>query len=423
MIIIELNEFNPDLMATAAKQLRLDSVARMNDLSRSRTISPDTRERAGLDPWVQWVSVHTGVPSGVHRIKHLADVRKLKVPQIWEVLDEQGISSGIWGAMNARRGSTRNCRFFCPDPWTWTERAYPEELNGFMSLPSYYSKNYLELSAPALVSSIYRTCAYLIRPTAARALFSLLPTIARTVAKYGVKRHLMFSFFDLISTELFIRYCTRYKPEFKILFLNSIAHLQHNQWTDRECLPEEMEAGFFLLDKMLERIFAAFPSPEPLLVINAFSQVCASGAEQHMYRQISPEGFLQRIGIAFHRVEQMMTNDAHVFFGNEKDASDAEHVLRNARVDGDITLFDVSRNADAPLELFFQIDYWNDIPEDSVLEVNGHTLPFYEVFEKMARKTGDHVPEGCILYRDMVPVERMQNHELFNVVKRHYEPA
>ncbi len=423
MVIIELNEFSPDLLEEATRQLGLTSIARLLALPRSNTTSPDTRERDGLDPWVQWVSMHTGVPSSVHGIAHLAEASKLTLPQIWEVLDSKGVSSGIWGPMNARRGATRNCCFFFPDPWTWTERAYPEPLNELLSLPRYYSQNYLNLSAPPLALSLLRALRFSLRPIAFSGMLGLLPTIACTFARHGVKPHILFSLFDLVSAELFIRYCARYAPEFKILFLNSIAHLQHNHWADKENLSDEMKPCFVLLDRILERLFTAFPSPEPFLVANGFSQVHAASRPQYLYRQTDPERFLTRSGIMFDRIEQLMTNDGHVYFASEHHAITAEQALRDARLDGSVPLFDVRRSADTPLELFFQLDYWEDIPRGSVLEVNGHRLPFYGLFERVTRKTGDHVPEGCILSRDMNLDGNIANHELFHLVASHYEYA
>ena len=36
------------------------------------------KEHHGLDPWVQWVSIHTGKPSSEHKILELGKVSELK---------------------------------------------------------------------------------------------------------------------------------------------------------------------------------------------------------------------------------------------------------------------------------------------------------------------------------------------------------
>jgi len=145
LMLIELNEFSVDLLRRGVEELDLRNLRRLLAMDASRTTTQDQVEHRGLDPWVQWVSVHTGVPSSTHGILHLGDTPgNLGFHQVWERLSELGVSSGLWGAMNANRPGASECRFFLPDPWTFSERAYPEELNGLLELPRYYSTNYLD---------------------------------------------------------------------------------------------------------------------------------------------------------------------------------------------------------------------------------------------------------------------------------------
>ena len=85
------------------------NILKLLDFKSSQTISMDEIEHHGLDPWVQWVSIHTGVPHKEHKITHLADISKLAFPQIWEKIGDLGLSSGIWGAMNASLNKAKGC--------------------------------------------------------------------------------------------------------------------------------------------------------------------------------------------------------------------------------------------------------------------------------------------------------------------------
>ena len=138
MIFLEINEFNPELMAKAADQLDARNLKRLLALTRSDTTTDDKAERFGLEPWVQWVSIHTGKTSKEHGVGHLGDVPQLSQPQIWETLSQLGQRCGIWGAMNAGKGNTKDCCFFFPDPWTFSEQAYSAELNHLLAFPRYY---------------------------------------------------------------------------------------------------------------------------------------------------------------------------------------------------------------------------------------------------------------------------------------------
>ena len=112
IIFLELIEFNDDLLRKASKDLNLKNIQKMLSLNHSTIITDDTYESDFLEPWVQWVSIHTGKPSSEHQIKHLGDVPHLGTKQIWEDLSDKGISSGIWGAMNASRNGADGCKFF-----------------------------------------------------------------------------------------------------------------------------------------------------------------------------------------------------------------------------------------------------------------------------------------------------------------------
>ena len=70
MLLIELNEFNGDLLRSVAKAQRLRHVEAVLNWHHAGTWTSDEYETGFLEPWVQWVSVHTGVPSSQHGVKN-----------------------------------------------------------------------------------------------------------------------------------------------------------------------------------------------------------------------------------------------------------------------------------------------------------------------------------------------------------------
>ena len=146
MLLIELNEFNSDLLRSVAHAHRLKHVEEVLNWKHARTWTSDEYETGFLEPWVQWVSVHTGVPSSEHGVKNLGDVPNLAEDQIWERWSRRGLSSIVWGVMNGNRRNAENCRIFIPDPWTFSESAYPAKYQGLIALPRYLAKNYLDFS-------------------------------------------------------------------------------------------------------------------------------------------------------------------------------------------------------------------------------------------------------------------------------------
>src|SRR3990167_7265173 len=106
VLLLELNEFNAELLKRAADELNLRNIQKLCALHQTQLSTRDTYESDFLEPWVQWVYIHTGKSSQEHQIKHLGDVPHLETEQIWESLSKKGVSSGIWGAMNANRGQS-----------------------------------------------------------------------------------------------------------------------------------------------------------------------------------------------------------------------------------------------------------------------------------------------------------------------------
>ena len=86
MFLLEINEFDPELMQLAATSLGCKNLQRLLSFQHSQTTTLDQHERFGLDPWVQWVSIHTGKTSAEHGVGHLGDVPALRYPQMLSLI-------------------------------------------------------------------------------------------------------------------------------------------------------------------------------------------------------------------------------------------------------------------------------------------------------------------------------------------------
>lgn len=419
MILLEINEFSPELMARAAAELDLRHLKRLLALKRSETTTDDKEERFGLDPWVQWVSIHTGKTSGQHGVQHLGDVPQLNDPQIWETLAQRGVRCGVWGAMNASLGNTPDCAFFFPDPWTFSESAYPAELNNLLAFPRYYSKNYGDMDRKKSLQTLARLAWFCLNPRIAVTLMPLVPRLISNVIRRGFHEYLLFVLFDLVNAALFSHYYRRTKPDFAILFMNSLAHLQHHKWTSEGGLSAEMRVAFMLFDEAIGIVFDAVPFDQGVLVANAFSQFCSYDQNEFLYRQKNPEKFLQIVGIDFLRVEQAMTNDGHVFFRSADSAQEAAKVLETATVNGK-PAFHVESGGNTPNKIFFQVIVWEPLPQDAILEIKSRQIPFFEQFEVITRRSGSHLQEGHVFANQVQIPDKLHNHDIHHWVLQHY---
>jgi len=411
-MLLGMNEFNPSMLEKAAREIGLPNLTKLFDLQRSRTHTRDTIESDYLEPWVQWVSVHTGEPSSVHGIKHLGDVPDLGRRQIWEVLSEMGISSGVWGAMNASRRGAEHCQFFVPDPWTFSEESYPPALNDLLAFPRYMAKNYLNVDKKVFVALALRFARMLLAPSTAAELAVELPRVLSALVKWKGANFVGYCFSEYLSTLIFLDWCRKHDPRFRMLFVNGIAHLQHYYWKDQEyALNPEFRYGLRYADKLVGKVLEAVEPGDVLVVMNGLSQV-RQDRPFAAYRQYDHRAFLAAAGIPCERVEALMTHDAHLMFASSVERESARRILEGATVDGQ-PLFFVESNPHDETRLFYKIKYSGVAAGEAKLGINGRELRFADHFLFCAFQSGKHSPDGVVLCNQPLFPAELPNHEVF----------
>jgi hypothetical protein len=107
VVLLEFNELSPSLMYDFMAAGELPNFKKLHDSS--HVYITDAEEQApNLEPWIQWVTVHSGLPFSEHRVFHLGDGAKLRAPQIWDLLSRAGHKVWVCGSMNIRYDQTLN---------------------------------------------------------------------------------------------------------------------------------------------------------------------------------------------------------------------------------------------------------------------------------------------------------------------------
>src|SRR5688572_20763032 len=115
LLFLELNEVNFDFVQKYVARGGLPNFARL--IARHGvTLTSSEQRYEQLEPWIQWVTAHTGRTFAEHGVFRLGDIVNRDIPQIWELLEERGFSVGAISPMNAKH-RLRNPAFFVPDPW------------------------------------------------------------------------------------------------------------------------------------------------------------------------------------------------------------------------------------------------------------------------------------------------------------------
>lgn len=416
MLLIELNEFNRDLLQRLSTRHGLENIARVLGWNRSDTWTSDEYETGFLEPWVQWVSVHTGVPSSQHLVKNLGDVPNLAEDQIWERWSRRGLTSVVWGVMNGIRRNASACRTFIPDPWTFAEEAWPAKYQGLIALPRYLAKNYLDFSKLTAGRKGYDLVRTLIRSTKGSDFVDGLRIFWRGFRQFGPTNAVFIVFFEYLSAMAFIRDVEENRPEAAIIFINMLAHVQHHYWRtgDGSDCPQIVFAAFAadeILGKLLARCEGKIGNGRVVLM-NALSQTCTIEEPPWiLYRPNNHAGLVSFLGVKAAKVEPLMTYDAHVFFANREDAVAGTAILEGARIDGK-PLFFVEPDTHDLLKLFYRVAMTDPVGAEAEFIYRNKTARFADHFTAIVQRTGKHNQSGDLFANFEIGRAKFLNHEV-----------
>jgi hypothetical protein len=418
MLLIELNEFNGDLLRSIAKAHQLKHLQEALSWNRAGTWTSDEYETGFLEPWVQWVSVHTGVPSSQHGVKNLGDVPNLAEDQVWERWSRRGLNSIVWGVMNGNRRDAETCKVFVPDPWTFSEDAYPDKYQGLIALPRYLAKNYLDFSKWTAAHKGYDLVKTLLGSTNGSDFIDGLRIFWHGVRQFGMTNAVFIVFFEYLSAMAFIRAVERERPDAAIIFINMLAHVQHHYWKagDGSACPQIAFAATAtdeILGKILTRCGSIVGNGRVALM-NALSQTCTIDEPPWiLYRPNNHAGLVAFLGLKATRVEPLMTYDAHVFFANAEDAASGAGILESALIDGK-RLFFVEADTHDPLKLFYRVAMSDPISADAEFIYRNKAARFAEHFTAIVQRTGKHNQNGDLFANFEIGRQNLANHEVSN---------
>ncbi len=420
MLIIELNEFDPVFLKENAKELNLKNILYFFNLNHSETYTNEKKEHQGLDPWVQWVSIHTGKPFSQHKVKRLGQTSSQKEEQIWErIFKVSSLKWGVWGAMNAPLGDKEGIGFFLPDPWSFEEKAYPDSLNNFLSFPKYMSKNYLSTNKIQLIISGFKTLSFMLANSGRGIKRKIFSKLFKAFYLSGINVHSLNTILDYINCLYFIEFKEKYKTQFSIIFLNHIAHLQHHFWNKDQEISNQMKFGLFICDEILGELKNNICSKESIILLNGLKQKNVSKKGFFVYRQKEPINFIKIICPIACQVQQNMTNDATLIFKNSRDTLTAQKFLKEIKLKyKKCNLLFVERIEEN--KLFIQIEIEEKIGKNEKIILRRNIINFYDHIELVTERTGAHVPYGDIYYKNIYFPKKIKNHEFFHYVVKSF---
>lgn len=410
LLLVELNEVNFDFVRYYADRGYLPVLGEMIGRHGLRETTSEERHEH-LEPWIQWVTAHTGQSFAEHGIFRLGDIVHHEIPQIWEEIERAGFKVGAVSPMNARN-RLRRSPFFLPDPWTSTPLTAPPRLAQLhRAIAQAVNDNaQSRVTAHSLLALLSGTLAY-----AAPANYGAYLGLAASSRSSPWRRAL---FLDLLLSDVFLKEVRRTRVDFATFFLNAAAHIQHHYmfcsaayqgkhrnppWYVRSDADPVLEV-LQLYDRILRRIRTAFPDARLLIATGLHQE-----PHEHLtfyWRLREHEALLRKIRVPFGRVEPRMSRDFLVICDSTDQAQIAERRLRAAIAADGLPLFEVDNRG---RDLFVMLTYPREITANFDIAVEEDSFTHFERdVAFVAIKNGEHDGVGYFidtaLSRDVGPL-------------------
>jgi hypothetical protein len=309
------------------------------------TIYTTTAGDAPLEPWVQWPSIHCGVPYDEHRALHLGDGRRVAQKGIGTILSEHGVRVGVFGTMNGNY--TRLNGYYLPDPWDERACVHPDELLTYFDFVAHQVKE--NTREPGLgVGPALRFGRFMLRHgLTLRTAFAIAAQLAieRRRPALRWKRALVL---DLLQYDVFRWLNARYDVQFASFFANGTAHLQHYFWRDMDphgfeeppdpradpSLATAVPCGYRSMDTLLGRFMRDYPSHR-LILCTGLSQEPWFDTTKCTYRPTDFAALLRFAGVDERvRVLPAMAERFRLACATESDARATKRALDTLVVRG-----------------------------------------------------------------------------------------
>ena len=416
LIALELNELCPNLLGQWMADGSLPNFRRLHDQSDVFVTNADVDEPALLEPWIQWYSVHTGLPYDQHRVFHLTEGRRGGHADVYRMLLAAGRRVASFASMNvapfASEGSV-----FVGDPWSEDGDAAPAELNVYNRFVSHNVREYSNAADRMRASDYARFLTFMARHgLSAATVGGIIKQLASEKLSNRERSWRRVAILDALQFDVFASYYRRLRPDFASFFANSVAHLQHSYWRHMDPAPftvrpdadematygDAIRTGYIAMDKLVGHFMAlAQREGATLMFLTALSQQPFLRHEelggQHFYRLHSVEAFLKRMDIAVREVAPTMTHQYLAQFASPEAAQAARRRLEGVVLADGRAAFGFPEIEAQPGSLYFGCQISTRTPLDTPVLDRNTAIPFGELFYRIdAIKSGRHHPDGCL---------------------------
>lgn len=283
VILVEFNEINVTILDPLIARGKLPNFQRLRregawSLPESVDLPPH------MDPWITWITVHTGVDRSVHGATVLGQ-DSIQGKLSWEYATDAGQSVGVFGSIGAYppppvRG------FVVPSPFAPTSDTVPRDLQPIQDLNRTYtqvhSKNRGDESPLGMIRRGVDLFSLGLRP-------QTCATIARQLLNERLEpttRWKRVALQPLVNYDFFEAQYRRHRPDYATWHTNHAAHFMHHYWRamddskflarateeERRIYGGAVEYGYQVCDDLLGRFMSLAGTDTTLVVASSMGQ-------------------------------------------------------------------------------------------------------------------------------------------------------
>ncbi len=409
LVQLEFNELCPSLMDQFISQGHLPNFAALKNQSHV-FVTDAQEEQENLEPWIQWITVHTGLTYAQHGVFDLGDGHKLEVPRVWDLIGRLGKKVWICGSMNASFQRPID-GYILPDPWSTGIQPYPKGV--FEEFFHFVCANVQEHTREKSVVSKADQLRFIkFMVTNGMGLESVTKIVKQLLEERGgSNRWKRAAILDRLQWDVFSWHWKLTQPAFSTFFANSTAHLQHMYWRNMEpskfrVQPTEAEQaeygnavlfGYQKMDALVGKLLNLIDDETTVTFASALSQQPCLKYEDSggklFYRPETPSELFRYAGItAQAEYAPVMSEQFHLYFKTEREAQDAAVKLEQLRLGDRKVMFVKSHGNEvfAGCTIFTKVD-------TSAMVTNGEgaSRRFFQLFyDCHSVKSGMHHPDG-----------------------------
>lgn len=429
VILLELNELCPNLVDRFIDEGQLPHFKKLRD--QSNCFVTDTQcDTEYLEPWIQWVTLHTGLRYEDHQVYRLGQSQLLHHDSLWNIASRKGMKSWICGSMNVRVDHDDNT-WVLPDPWTLDTGPSHKDLMPFYK---FVCSNVQEHTNEGFKLSLRDYGKFLFFMLKNGLSIKTLSKIFSQLIKQLVKapdRWKKAMLLDALQWDVFKYIYKKNKPDLATFFSNSTAHFQHKYWRymepdkfSLEIDAEEIERfqgavlyGYKNHDELVGEALAMADENTVIVLATALSQQPFLAKEEDGGKRFHRPHEIQKIPNIFGlqgvtKVSPVMSHQFHLICENEAFADIAEDKLNHLMV-GNEKLFMVNREGDG---LFVGCLIARPLHGHEIISFNDQELLFSDIFYLADNlKSGGHHPHGIFWvsqqgrpyckFEDLLPLE------------------